>query len=119
MSEKDLDLLNTVISKAVGQGADAADAVLFDSATLEVSFRKGEPEDIERAESQAIGLRVFVGEKNAIVTSTDLLADTLNELTERAVAMARASTDDPYSHLAPEERCRKAHGTPMAEKIIC
>ena len=104
MSEKDLDLLNTVISKAVGQGADAADAVLFDSATLEVSFRKGEPEDIERAESQAIGLRVFVGEKNAIVTSTDLLADTLNELTERAVAMARASTDDPYSHLAPEER---------------
>ncbi|MCI5050578.1 MAG: metallopeptidase TldD-related protein [Rickettsiales bacterium] len=92
--------LNDVIAYAKAQGADAADAIIFDSTDIAVSIRKGEPEDIERAESGGLGLRVFVGEKSSIVSSTDLTKDALEEACDRAIAMAKASLDDPHTKLA-------------------
>jgi len=37
----DLDLLSDLVAKAKKGGADAADAVLFESTSLEVSYRLG------------------------------------------------------------------------------
>jgi len=100
----DLDLLTGLLTAAQRAGADSADAVLFESQALEVSYRLGEPEDLERSESRDLGLRVFVGQRQAIVSSTDLAQATLDELVERAVAMARIAPEDPYCGLADPSR---------------
>jgi PmbA protein len=95
-----LERLNSLIAQAQTAGADAADAILISSASLSVARRLGNPEHLERSESSDVGLRVFVGKKQAIVSSSDLSDDGLAELPDRAVAMARAVPDDPYCGLA-------------------
>ena len=81
-------------------GADTADAVMFDGAALSVSYRLGERENIERSESRDLGLRVLIGKQQGIVSSSDTASRALDELVERAVAMAKAATEDPYCGLA-------------------
>jgi len=98
-----LNLLEDLIRKARASGADAADAVLFDSASVSLSQRLGKPERLERSESGDLGLRVFVGRRQAIVSSTDRSRQALDELVERAVAMARVVPEDPFAGLADPE----------------
>ena len=97
---KPLDLLESLLTRVKKAGGDAADAVLFESASLEVARRLGAPEKLERSESTDAGLRVFVGKRQAIVSSTDLSEDALGEMVERAVAMAKAAPEDPYCGIA-------------------
>ena len=95
-----LDLLHTLIGKALAAGADAADAVLYDAASLSVSLRLGKTETVERAESGDLGLRVFIGRRQAIVSASDRRPERLAELVERAVTMARVLPEDPFCGLA-------------------
>lgn len=102
-----LDLLVDLVARARKAGADEADAVLADNASVSVAFRMGEPEKIERAESSDLGLRVLVGRRQAIVSSSDRGPAALATLVERAIAMARTVPDDPFCGLAaPEELAR-------------
>jgi len=98
-----LDRLDDLIGKARTAGADAADAVLISSASLSVARRLGRPEHLERSESADVGLRVFIGRRQAIVSSSDLSVSGLAELPERAVAMARSVPEDPFCGLADPE----------------
>jgi len=95
-----LSLLGDLLADAKKAGADAADAVAVDGVSLSVAFRLGQPEKVERAESADIGLRVFVGRRQAIVSSADRSRAALAALVERAVAMAREVPEDPYCGLA-------------------
>ncbi len=103
-----LNLLDDLIAKARAAGADAADAVLFDSASVSLSQRLGNPEKLERSESGDLGLRVFVGKRQAIVSSTDRSPQALAELVERAVAMARVVPEDPFTGLADPEQLSRS-----------
>jgi PmbA protein len=98
------DRAEALIARANRAGSDAADAVYLASASESVSVRLGKLEDVERSESEHIGLRVFVGRRSASIGSTDLSEAALDELAARAVAMARAAPEDPYAGLAPEGR---------------
>lgn len=95
-----LNKLSDLIDKAKAEGADAADAALVESVSLSVAQRLGNPEKLERSENADIGLRVFAGKRQAIVSSSDLSAAALDELAVRAVAMARNVPEDPYCGLA-------------------
>ena len=95
-----LDLLQDLIGRARAAGADAADAVLVAGRHLAVQRRLGKTEHVERSEGQDLGLRVFVGAKAAIVSSTTIDPSGFAVLAERAVAMARVVPDDPYAGLA-------------------
>ena len=97
-------ILEELIRAALRSGADAADAILASNVSASVSFRLGRLEDLERAESRDLGLRVFAGAKVAFVSSTDLSPDTLRELPERALAMARLAPEDRFALLAPADR---------------
>src|SRR5919204_688334 len=96
----DIDLLQDLIGRARKAGADAADAVLFEGTSLSHARRLGKVEKLERSESQDLGLRVFIGRQQAIVSSTDRSAEALRELVERAVTMARTVPEDPYCGIA-------------------
>ncbi|MGH6893333.1 MAG: PmbA/TldA family metallopeptidase, partial [Dongiaceae bacterium] len=88
-------------------GADAADALHVESAALSVAERLGQREKLEREESQDLGLRVFIGRRQAVASTTDFGRAALDALVERALAMARAVPEDPYCGLAePAELAR-------------
>jgi PmbA protein len=95
-----LDILDDLLRRARKAGADAADALLVDGASVTVAERLGRPEKLERAEGRDLGLRVFLGKRQAIVSSTDFSPKALDELATRAVAMARVVPEDPFCGLA-------------------
>ncbi len=97
-------ILETLIRSAKAAGADAADALLVEGVSASVSYRLGKLEDVERAESADLGLRVFVGQRVAFVSSTDFSRDALEALPARAVAMARLAPEDKFACLAPADR---------------
>ena len=103
-----LDLLDGLIAKAKAAGADAADALLAHSVALSHAQRLGELERLEREESQDLGLRVFVGRRQAIVSSSDNSPAALDELVDRALAMARSVPEDPHCGLADSAQLAKA-----------
>src|SRR5580704_11874620 len=95
-----LDLLQDLIGRARRAGADAADAVMFEGISLSHARRLGKTEKLERSEGQDLGLRVFIGKQQAVVSSSDRSPGALAELVERAVAMARAVPEDPFCGIA-------------------
>ncbi|MCW0045949.1 TldD/PmbA family protein [Brevundimonas sp. BT-123] len=98
------DLLNDIVKAALKAGADAAEAVSADRRSLSVGVRNGKLEDVEREESRDLGLRVFVGQRQASVSASDLSPATQARLVERAVAMARLAPEDPHAGFAPEDQ---------------
>ncbi|WP_157216048.1 TldD/PmbA family protein [Flavisphingomonas formosensis] len=96
--------VSDLIAAARKAGADAADAIYVGDGSTQVQVRLGALEDVERSEGEEIGLRLFVGRRSASVSSSDLSADALAALVERAVAMAREAPEDPWAGLAPEDR---------------
>ncbi len=95
-----MTLLADLLSRAKAAGADAADAMLVAGASLSVARRGGQTEQLERAEGQDLGLRVFVGQQAAIVSATSIDPMGFQLLAERAVAMARVVPADPFIGLA-------------------
>ncbi len=100
----DRDLLHDMVSAARRSGADAAEVAVAERRSLGVTVRLGELEEVEREESRDVGLRVFVGQRQAVVSGSDLSAAARAKLVERAVAMARAAPEDPYAGFAPKDR---------------
>src|SRR5216684_889930 len=121
-----IDLLQDLVARARKAGADAADAVLVNGVSLSHARRLGKVEKLERSESQDLGLRVLIGKRQAIVSSSDRSAKMLAELVERTLAMARAVPGDPFCGLAdPGEITREWPGLdifgpeePSAETLI-
>lgn len=95
--------LQELLQLAKQNGADAADAIMVENTDLSMSQRMGKPEGVERSESAGVGLRVFVGQSQANVSSTDTSPDSLKELVQRAVSMARLAPPDADSKLATAE----------------
>ena len=108
-----IDLLQDLVARARAAGADAADAVLVAGTSLSVQRRLGRTEQLERSESRDLGLRVFVGRRSAIVSSTTVDPAGFAQLAERAVAMARIVPEDPYAGLADAARAPEATALDM------
>lgn len=99
-----LDRAQNLVSQAMKAGADAADAVYVCDASTEVQVRLGQLEDVARSEGEDIGLRVFVGQRSATISSSNMNPDILAGLVTRAIDMAKEAPDDKYAGLAPQDR---------------
>jgi PmbA protein len=93
-------LLADLLTRARKAGAQAADALLVEGTSLSLAWRLGKSEGIERAEGRDLGLRVLMGKRQAVVSSTDFSSDALQEMVNRVVAMAKAAPEDPYCGIA-------------------
>ncbi|MGJ8622782.1 MAG: TldD/PmbA family protein [Yoonia sp.] len=100
MTQSLSDLSDQILSAARRAGADAADAIAVDGTSLSITVREGALEQAERSEGIDIGLRVFVGQRQACVSSSDTKPETLITMAERAVAMAKEAPADPHAGLA-------------------
>ena len=99
-----LDRLDAALTAARSAGADAADAMYVGDGSTSISVRLGTLEDIGRSEGEEVGIRVFVGQCSASVSSSDLSPAALRQAAERAVAMARLAPEDHWAGLAPVDR---------------
>jgi PmbA protein len=114
--ENRLDLLTDLIGKARKAGADSADAIFVNGISLSHAQRLGKIEQLERSEGSDLGLRVFVGKRQAIVSSSDMSKAALDELVDRVVAMAKAVPEDEFCGLADPDQIFKG---PIADLEIC
>jgi PmbA protein len=89
-----------LLAAARSAGAGSADVVLKRNSAVSADIRAGGLEQAERAEGIEIGLRVLLGQRQAIVASSDTRPQTLRQMAERAVAMAREAPEDPSLGLA-------------------
>jgi len=93
-------LAQRLVEAAKRAGADAADAVAVRGVSQGVEVRDGRVEESERSEGDDVGLRVLVGQRQAVVSTNDISGDGIAKLAERAVAMARVAPEDKYVGLA-------------------
>lgn len=89
------DLTQALLSAAKAAGAQAADALAVDGTSVSIDVRGGALEHAERSEGIEIGLRVMMGKRQACVSASDISPETLAQMAERAVAMAREAPEDP------------------------
>ncbi|HLH93149.1 MAG TPA: TldD/PmbA family protein [Xanthobacteraceae bacterium] len=92
-------LAERLVAAARRAGADAADAIAERGVSQSVEVRDGTVEESSRSEGDNMGLRAFVGRRQAVVSTNDLNGD-VDELAARAVAMARVAPEDKYAGLA-------------------
>jgi PmbA protein len=109
-----LERAERLVKAARAAGADAADAVAVRSLSVSVEVRDGAVEESESAEGDDIGLRVLIGNRQAMVSSNDLSGNPA-ELARRAVAMARVAPEDKFAGLADESEL--AHDFPELDLI--
>ena len=95
-------LAERLVAAARRAGADAADAIAERGVSQSVEVRDGTVEESERSEGDNMGLRVFVGRRQAVVSTNDLAGD-IDELAARAVAMARVAPEDKFAGLAERD----------------
>ena len=103
-------LAESLVERAIGAGASAADALYAGERSSSVQVRLGDIESVSRSEGEEIGLRIFVGQRSATVASSDLSDEALGLLVDRCLAMAREAPEDPFAGLAPSELLH--HGDP-------
>ena len=107
----DLDsLVADVVAEAVKAGATDAEAVASEGDEFSVNVRMGEVETLTESGSRALGLRVFLGNRSASTSTSDLTPDGIRQLVEGAVALARVTEEDPFSGLAEREEFGSAPG---------
>ncbi|WP_406646524.1 TldD/PmbA family protein [Aliisedimentitalea scapharcae] len=100
MTQSLQDLSHALMEAALKAGADAADTLAVQGNSVSIEVREGTLEHAERSEGTDLGLRVLVGQRQAIVSASDSRPETLAAMAERAVAMAREAPQDPHIGLA-------------------
>src|SRR5215472_6264745 len=97
------NLAERLVAAARRAGADAADAIAERGVSQSVEVRDGTVEASERSEGDNMGLRAFVGRRQAVVSTNDLNGN-VDELAVRAVAMARIAPEDKFAGLATPDQ---------------
>ncbi len=101
MTQTDLtDLVSATLDGALAAGAEAADVMAVAGTSVSINVRGGALEEATREEGIDLSLRVLLGQRQAIVSVSDTTPETLREMAERALAMAREAPEDPSLGLA-------------------
>ncbi|SFS20151.1 TldD/PmbA family protein [Yoonia litorea] len=115
MTQSLSELSAQILDAARKAGADAADAIAVNGTSQSITVRAGALEHAERSEGVEIGLRVLVGQRQACVSASDTKPETLAQMAERAVAMAKEAPDDPHAGLASADQLAKDTATERLE----
>ena len=99
----DKDIMNILIDTALSNGASAAECILSRSRGVSLTRRLGKDENIERYEDFDTGLRVFVENKIASVSTNESSETAIKEVAKRAVEMAKIAPQDDFSLIADKE----------------
>lgn len=104
-SDIDLDShAQQALELARDAGASAAEVGVSASQGLSVSVRKGEVESLEFQQDRDLGITVYLGHQKGNATTSDLSDAGIRSAVAAALAIARATGEDPYNGLADPQR---------------
>ena len=92
-------LLDHVLDVAKRAGATAADALFITGRSTSVRVRLGATEQVQQSRDKGVGVRVFVGDRSATTSTSDLSRAAIDALIARTVAAARVTAADPFAGL--------------------
>lgn len=98
------NILKDLIERARSSGADAVDAMYIVGQGVSVGVQNKKLESLERSEGHDLGLRIIMGGRQAVGSTTDFSSDGLKSLVEMTVNMARYVPKDPYCGLADADQ---------------
>lgn len=104
MKNDPANLLSDLLKRTKTRGADGADFLFLREESRQARLRLGAVDSIDASESAQLGLRYFLGKRQALVATTDLSSQACAELIDRAHAMAQLAPEDPYCGLATCEQ---------------
>lgn len=113
MSPKLSELGEGVLERARRAGAADAEVFLQESTRFSTRVRQGQIETLTEATARALHVRVFVDQRVARASTSDLREETLTGLVARAVERARLANQDPFAGL-PEEHSPPPAAEPLA-----
>jgi PmbA protein len=106
------------LERARAIGADAADAVVAASDSIETRVRGEEIDFVVQSRQRTLGLRALVrgtrGTRSAITSTSDLSREAVLRLAEETVALARATAEDPAAGLPEGGFARDADAAELA-----
>jgi len=88
-----------VVVRAMKAGASDAEAVAREGDEFSVTVRLGQVEKLIESGSRALGLRVFLGNRSATASTSDLTADGIRQLVDGALALAHVTEEDDFAGL--------------------
>jgi PmbA protein len=89
-----------VVSRALAAGATDAEAGVSEGDEFSVTVRMGEVETLQESGSRGLGLKVYVGQRSAAASTSDLTPDGIAQLVAGAMALAKVTEEDPFAGLA-------------------
>jgi PmbA protein len=89
-----------VVERALKAGATDVEASVSEGDEFSVAVRMGEVETLQESGSRGLGLRVYVGQRSASASTSDLTPDGIAQLVSGAMALAQVTEEDPFSGLA-------------------
>jgi PmbA protein len=100
-------VVEQALAAARGAGADAADAVLVASDTLEARVRGAEIDFVKQARERTLGIRALVrgtsGARSAVTSTSDVSEEAVARMARETVLLARATAEDPAAGLPEDE----------------
>ncbi len=104
------EAVERAIERTLRAGADAADALLVESDSLEARVRGDEIDFVKQARERTLGIRALVrgenGLRSALTSTSDLSDDVIDRMAEDTVQLARATAEDPVAGLPEEDYAR-------------
>ena len=97
------DAVSEVLEHAKKLGATAAEAAMSSTSGLSVSTRMGEVETIEFNQDGGLGISVYMGNNKGSASTADLNPKTLRTVVEKAIDIAKFTSDDPFNGIADKE----------------
>jgi PmbA protein len=102
-------LATDVVKLAMKGGASDAEAVVREGDEFSVNVRLGQVETLKESGSRALGLHVFLGQRSASSSTSDLTPDGIRLLVEGALALAKVTEEDPFTGLPEKDEFGSVH----------
>jgi PmbA protein len=88
-----------IVAKALRAGATDAEVVIREGDEFSTLVRLGQVDTLKESGSRGVGLRVFLGQRAASTSSSDLSPEGIDHLVSGAVALAKVTSEDPFAGL--------------------
>ncbi len=99
-----------LVERARRKGADQAEVWLEVNRESSVKVRDGEVEELTQATSKGVGLRVLAGGRMGFTYTSEFDEKKVDELAERALAVAKVSAPDKHNGLPVKAELKKRQG---------
>ncbi|WP_287498485.1 DNA gyrase modulator, partial [Alteromonas sp. AO-Serp] len=94
------NVVDDVLKLALSKGATQAEASMSKVQGIAVSSRMQEVENVEFTNDGGLGISVYVGKRKGSASTADLSKAALTLAVEKAVDIARYTSEDPCTGLA-------------------